>query len=54
MDVEILLGVALTIGALCTVSGLALWSRNIIERIHTGSSSSLRQIRHEIINGNKS
>ena len=51
---DILLGIVLTAISLCTVVFLTMWSRRIIERIHTRPPSSLREIQKETINGNKS
>ena len=53
MDFDLLFGLILTVSALGAVVGLTLWSRNIIERIHSGSPPSLRKIQNEIINGKK-
>lgn len=54
MTFDILLGIVLTAISLCTVVFLTMWSRRIIERIHTRPPSSLREIQKETINGNKS
>ena len=51
---DILLGIVLTAISLCIVVFLTMWSRRIIERIHTRPPSSLREIQKETINGNKS
>jgi hypothetical protein len=52
MDLNIITGIILTVIALGTVVILTLWSRRIIERIHTHSPGSLRKIQKDIINGN--
>jgi hypothetical protein len=54
MTFDSLLGIVLTALSLCAVVFLTMWSRRIIERIHTRPPSSLREIQKEIINGNKS
>ena len=54
MTFDILLGIVLTTLSLCAVVFLTMWSRRIIERIHTRPPSSLREIQNETINGNKS
>jgi hypothetical protein len=54
MTFDILLGIVLTALSLCAVVFLTVWSRRIIERIHTRPPSSLREIQKETINGNKS
>ncbi len=54
MTFDIFLGIVLTAISLCTVVLLTMWSRRIIERIHTRPPSSLREIQNETTNGNKS
>jgi hypothetical protein len=51
MTFEIVMGIMLTALALSAVAFLTWWSRRVIERIHAGSSSSLREIKKEIGNG---
>ena len=50
MTFDIVVGIALTALALGAVAFLTGWSRRVIERIHAGSSSSLREIKKEIGN----
>jgi hypothetical protein len=52
MDLNIIIGIILTVTALGAVVILTLWSRRIIERIHANSPGSLRKIQKDIINGN--
>jgi hypothetical protein len=52
MDLNMLIGIILTVTALGAVVMLTLWSRRIIERIHAHSPGSLREIQKDIINGN--
>jgi len=54
MTFDILLGIILTAISLCAVVFLTMWSRRVIERIHTRPPSSLREIQKETVNGNKS
>lgn len=54
MTFDVLLGIILTAISLFGVVFLTIWSRRIIESIHTRPSSSLREIQKETINGNKS
>ena len=54
MNLDIIIGVVLTVMALGAVVFLTLWSRHIIERIHARSPSSLREIQEDIRNGKKS
>ncbi len=51
---DILLGIVLTAISLFAVVFLTVWSRRIIERIHARQPNSLREIKKEIIDGNKS
>lgn len=51
MDLDIIIGIILTVMALGTVVILTLWSRRIIERIYAHSPGSLREIQKDIING---
>ena len=50
MDLDIVLGIVLTITALGAVVFLTVWSRRIIERIHNRSPNSLREIQRDIMN----
>jgi hypothetical protein len=52
LDLNIIIGIILTVMALGAVVILTLWSRRIIERIHARSPGSLREIQKDIINGN--
>jgi len=52
LDLDIIIGIILTVMALGAVVILTLWSRRIIERIHAHSPGSLREIQKDIINGN--
>jgi hypothetical protein len=54
MTVDMLIGLLVTAVALCAVVSLTLWSRSIIERIHSHPPRSLREIKREIINGKDS
>ncbi|MBW1888642.1 MAG: hypothetical protein JRI52_09890 [Deltaproteobacteria bacterium] len=54
MTLNMIIGIVLTAIALGVVVFLTIWSRYIIERIHAGSPSSLREIQKDIINGNRS
>jgi hypothetical protein len=53
LDLNIVIGIILTVMALGTVVILTLWSRRIIERIHARSPGSLREIQKDIINGDR-
>lgn len=53
MDLDIVIGVTLTILALGAVIFMTFWSRHIIERINSESPGSLREIQKEKINGNR-
>ncbi|MBW1939735.1 MAG: hypothetical protein JRI67_13455 [Deltaproteobacteria bacterium] len=52
MDLNIIIGIIVTVMALVVVVILTIWSRRIIERIHARSPGSLREIQKDIINGN--
>jgi len=54
MSFDMVVGALLTLAALAAVVLLTLWSRSIIERIHDRAPGSLRNIRKDIMNGNKS
>jgi hypothetical protein len=53
MDFDILTGIILTATALGGVVILTLWSRHIIERIHSRAPTSLRKIRMVRLNGDE-
>jgi hypothetical protein len=48
---DLVMGLGLTVAAAGIVIGLTLWSRSIIERIHSRSPGSLKEIQKEILNG---
>jgi hypothetical protein len=54
MSSDSLTGVILTVVPLCGVALLTLWSRHIIERIHSRAPTSLRKICMGRLNGDKS
>ncbi len=54
MTFDMVVGIGLTALALGAVVLLTLWSRNIIERIHSRSPASLREIQKDIVNGKES
>ena len=54
MGFDIILGITLTAMALGAVIFLTLWSRRIIERIHTRAPGSLREFQMDNNHGNDS
>jgi len=48
MTFDIIVGIILTAVSLCVIVFLVLWSRHIIERIHSKPPRTLREIKQEI------
>lgn len=51
MEIDALIGLLVTLGAILAVVGLYAWSCRIINRIHSKQLTSLREIKREISNG---